>query len=135
MKFLATCALPALLALATGCEKTTATSPTGQKLTLFKPANQALKQGETDDVTVRILRENFEGEVRVSFQDLPSGVSVVSPGPIPAGKDSAVYTLHAAPDAGLVGNHMARVTAEGPGGLSATEMFGISVEARKVAEK
>jgi hypothetical protein len=135
MKILTTFAVLVFLAFAPGCEKATATGPRGQKLTLFKPMDQMLKQGETEEIAVRILRENFEGEVRVTFLDLPQGVTAISTGPIPAGRDSAVYTLHAAPDAGLVGNHMARVKVDGPDGLTASEMFAISVEARKLAGK
>jgi hypothetical protein len=135
MKILTTCAVVLFFAVAPGCEKATAIGPKGQKLTLFKPADQRLRQGETEEIAVRILRENFDGDVRVAFVDLPEGVTAISSGPIPAGKDSVVYTLHAAPDAGLVGNHMARVKVDGPDGLTATEMFAISVEARKLAGK
>ncbi|MEK7466225.1 MAG: hypothetical protein AAB074_02320 [Planctomycetota bacterium] len=135
MKTITRFAILALLAAGIGCEKSMAGVPGGRKLTLFKPANQALKQGETNDIPVMIRRENFDGDVRVAFENLPAGISVIGVNPIAAGKDREVFTLHAAPDARLVGNHMASITVEGPDGLKATEHFGISVAARKVAEK
>ena len=135
MKTLSKVAVLMFLACGVGCERSTAEAPGGKRLTLFQPARQALKQGETNDIAVMIHRENFEGDVRVAFDNLPRGVTVLALRPISAGKDREVYTLHAAPDAGLVANHMARVTVEGPDGLKASEMFGISVEARKLAEK
>ncbi|KAF0246155.1 MAG: hypothetical protein FD180_986 [Planctomycetota bacterium] len=118
-----------------GCDKTTAEAPGGKRLTLFKPANQAMRQGETNDIAVMIRRENFDGDVRVVFENLPRGVTVIAVRPIAAGKDREVYTLHAAPDAGLVGNHMASILVEGPDGLKASEFFGVSIRARKIAEK
>jgi hypothetical protein len=133
MKTFTKLALLALLAAGIGCDRTTAEVPSGKKLTLFKPANQAMRQGETNDISVAIHRENFEGDVRVSFENLPAGVSVIGANPIPAGRDREIFTLHAAPDAKLVGHHMASVTVEGPEGLKATELFGISVDARKIA--
>lgn len=125
----------ALLAVfaAAGCEKATATAPSGKRLTLYRPVDQKLQQGETSEIEILVLRVNFDDAVKVRFQDLPSGVTVLSTPPIPAGRDRGLYTLHAAPDAGIVSNAVARVTVEGPEGLAVTEMFGVTVEARKVA--
>lgn len=135
MKTLTSAMALLFLAVGIGCEKTTAESAGGKRLTLFHPASQVLKQGEISEIQVQVRRENFDGEVRVAFDNLPSGVSVLGLGPIPRDKDRADYTLHAAPDAGIVANHQARVVVQGPDGVTATAEFGISVEARRLAGK
>ncbi|MBI2919709.1 MAG: hypothetical protein HYY18_01340 [Planctomycetes bacterium] len=119
------------LAAATGCEKTTVQGPAGKKLTIVKPADQSLKRGEINEVLVMISRENFGGEVEISFENLPKGVHVADIRPIPSDKSRGTYTLHADPEAGLVENHQVLVTASGPDGMRATEMFGISVREKE----
>lgn len=116
------------LAAATGCEKTTVEGPAGKRLTIVKPADQTLKRGEINEVLVMISRENFGGSVDITFENLPKGVHVVDARPIPSDKSRGTFTLHADPDAGLVEKHSILVTASGPDGMRATEMFLVTVK-------
>ena len=121
------------LAAATGCEKTTVQGPAGKKLTLVRPADQSLKRGETNEVLVMISRENFGGPVEIVFENLPKGVHLVDSRPIPGDKSRGTYTLHAGNDADLVENHQVLVSASGPDGMKATEMFGVTVKDKTAA--
>lgn len=119
--------LMSLAFIGTGCEKTTVEGPAGKKLTLIKPANQTLARGASEKVTVRITRSNFEDPVDIQFKDLPAGVTLVD-GSTKIEKNERTFVLSASPNADLVGNHVALVTATGPDGLSATEQFNITVK-------
>lgn len=128
MKILTRCAAAlALVMFALGCEETSVEGPTGKKLTLSQPSSQTMKRGETNQITISISRSNFADSVGVKFSDLPKGTTVVESKKIDADKNSGTYTLHSAPDADLVANHVAKVTVEGPGGMTATETFKITV--------
>ena len=114
-----------------GCEKATVEGTGGKKLSLTKPSNQTIKQGDTDSVKVHISRDKFRDAVNVRFENLPTGVEVQDKDKkIAAGEDSATFTLKAAGDASLVENHEAKVTIEGPEGIKVTEPFKITVKAK-----
>lgn len=129
--------IPAFLALIAfaiaGCEKTTTEGPQGKKLTIYKPADQTVMRGENNEIAITVARTNFEGALRIQFDDLPKGVKVLDADKgIPAGESRIVFLLHADPDADLVSNHVAKVTVEGPDEMMALETFQISVKDRAV---
>ena len=117
--------LIAVIALA-GCKETTVRGPSGQKLTVVKPAGVSLRRGQTETVTIDLRRENFTDDVKVSIKDLPSGVEAVD-SPAKTTGDSVKIVLRAKDSAALVKNHQAKVNAEGPEGIRATEMLAVSV--------
>jgi hypothetical protein len=128
MKLVTRCAaVLALLLVAVGCEKTSVEGPTGKKLTLLQPTSQTMKRGATNTIDIAVTRSNFSDSVGVKFTDLPKGTTVVEDKKIDSDKNIGTYTLHSAPDAALVANHVAKVTVEGPGGMTATETFKITV--------
>ncbi len=128
MKLVTRCAAAiALVLVALGCEQTSVEGPTGKKLTLLQPTSQSLKRGETNTISITVTRSNFADAVSVKFSDLPKGTTVVESKKIDADKNIGTYTLHSAPDADLVANHVAKVTVEGPDGMTATETFKITV--------
>jgi hypothetical protein len=118
----------AVLVSALGCEKTSVEGAGGKKLTLIAPASQTLKRGETNQIAITVTRSNCADSVAVKFSDLPKGTSVVEDKKIDADKNVGTYTIHSTPDADLVTNHVAKVTVEGPGGMTATESFQVTVK-------
>lgn len=114
-----------------GCEKATVEGPGGKKLSVTKPSDQSVKQGDTDSVKVSISRTNFRDAVTVRFDNLPQGVEIQDKDKkIPAEETSATFTLKAAPDAKIVENHEAKVTVTGPDGMSASEPFKVTVKGK-----
>lgn len=129
------CTLLATILVVAGCQKATVEGPSGKKLTLIKPANQTIKQGDTDKVTVRVNRDNFRDAVTVHFDQLPQGIKVQDQDTtIPAGDSLATFTLKAEPNAPPVDKHETSVTAEGPDGMKVTERFQISVKEKGKVE-
>jgi hypothetical protein len=120
--------LLAALFAGAACEKSTTRGPGDKQLQLVKPADQTLRRGETDEVALTIVRENFSGPVSVKFEGLPAGVDVVENKPIAADETRAVYNLHAANDASLVEGAQVRVTVEGPDMMRTTQTFQVSVK-------
>lgn len=116
--------------LLVGCEKTTVEGPNATKLTLVKPADSTVQRGSTEKVAIVVKRTNFSDPVVVNFTDLPRGVSVTDDGgKIDGGERTFVLT--ADQNADLVSNHAAKVSASGPSGMTATEVFHITVKERK----
>ncbi|HET6575514.1 MAG TPA: hypothetical protein VFG68_18065 [Fimbriiglobus sp.] len=112
------------LAAGVGCNTGTSTAPptsrsTNQsvddakrKLTVTVGESQTITQDTTDEITVRIDRDNFKAPVEIGFTDLPKGVSVVTKEmTIPADKDSLTVTLKAGPDAPPVTDHAVKISA------------------------
>jgi hypothetical protein len=121
----------AALLLPLGCKHSTVQDSQGRSLTLMKPADQTVRQGETDQVAVSISRSGFSDPVSVRFSGLPSGVRVVEADKkIASDQSTANFTLQADPGADLVANHAVRVTAEGPSGVAATQDFKVTVKGR-----
>jgi len=117
----------ALAALALGaCQQTKVEGEGGEKLGLTTPANQWLKQGQTNKVAVQINRDHFTGPVEIEFSNLPTGVTVTDPGPMPAGDFIKNYTLAAAPDAPLVKQHPVKITASARG-MRISQTFEVDV--------
>jgi len=123
-------ALASLVAMA-GCQKTTVEGPEGKKLTVIKPVDQTIKQGEADKVMVKISRANFRDAVTVRFEELPAGVKVQDKdAKIAAGDSTATFTLQAEPNAPPVDKHQAVVTVEGPDGMKASERFQVTIKTK-----
>jgi len=124
---------------AAGCENKTTTTgavpttgPSGKsvvkKLTLKAAAEQTIKQGDTDDVSIKIDRDNFDDAVTIRLNDLPKGITcdrneVI----IPAGSNSIKLTLKAAPDA-EVGEHAVKIDAKAPGVDENVQTFKLTVK-------
>jgi len=121
--------LAAFLALALGCQQTSVEGPGGKKLTVVKPADQTLRRGETNQITLTINRDNFRDPVDVKFENLPKGVQVQDKDKkIATGDNTATFTLVADASADLVENHEVKVSATGPDGMKVTETFRLSVK-------
>lgn len=126
----------ALVPVFTGCksskvEKQDPVTGEEYRLTLLKPADQTIRQGEMNKVAIAINRDNFSDPVTVRFDNLPRGIHVMeSEKKIESGENIVSYTLHADPDADLVGKHLVNVTVEGPDGLATTETFALTVKGK-----
>lgn len=125
-------ALPSLVALlvaTAGCTReSSASGKAGTRLTLSKPADQTLVQGESNKVTVSIDRTGFAESVRVAFSNLPPGVSVTEDAIAP-GESSRAFVFVAKPDAGIVDKRIVTVTAQGAG-ISTSQTFELSVKSK-----
>jgi len=120
------------LVLATGlaaCASTTATGPHGEELTLVKPADQTVRRGETNKVSVYVRREKLDDPIELKIEGLPQGVEVVERDPrVAAGSNLAELTLYARPDADLVSGHAVKVTAKARDELVAIQWFHVDVK-------
>lgn len=121
-----------VVAGAVGCERTSIRGASGKRLTLYKPADQTLVRGENNPIAIVISRERFSSSVKIRFENLPKGVTVVEKKEIAPLLDRAVFTLHASPSADLVSNNEVRVVAEGPDGLAVAERFLLTVKDRGI---
>lgn len=101
----------------------------GEKLVLYRPGNVSLKRGDAEKVTVRLKRENFSEDVKISVSQLPAGVEAVD-APRTTSSDSIEVVLRATDGADLVKNHRVMITAEGPEGIRTTETFKVTVRDR-----
>jgi len=123
------------LALATvfwGCSSTKAINDSGQKLIVYRPANQTIHQGDKDEVDIRVAREDFDDALTVSVTDLPDGVKVLNENmTIERHEGKFTLTLMAETDAPVVKDHIVYVRVSANNGLGAQESFRISVEANK----
>jgi hypothetical protein len=121
------------LALAAGlaaCSSTSsATGPRGESLTLVKPADQTVRRGETNKVSVWVRRDKFDAPIELTVDNLPRGLEVVErTARVEPGYDSTEFTLYAKPDADLVAGHAVRVTASAGGDMKAVEWFHVAVK-------
>ena len=67
------CIVPGL-----GCASTSTSSTTAErKITLSKPGDLTLKRGETDDIVIKVWKQNINSDVSVRFDNLPRGVQVL----------------------------------------------------------
>lgn len=111
-----------------GCGGTSVSGPEGKKLTLVRPAGQTLHRGDVNRVAVTVLCENIATDITIRFHDLPDGVKIVEADRTMNPNELVVnFTLHASNDADLVSNFAAKVTAEGPDGILATETLMLTI--------
>jgi hypothetical protein len=131
MKLMCLCLASTLMVLG-ACSSTTSTSErTGAALTIVEPADQSIRQGDTNKIMIAVTRDNFDAPVRIRFTGLPAGVSIGESDPtIPSGDNIKEFTLRADQDAAIVTNHYVRVTAIGQDGLETTEAFQLTVRER-----
>jgi hypothetical protein len=129
MKNLSFAVLAAAVLFSAGCSTTTSHGPNGSALTLLEPSNQTIERGTTNDIMIAVDRGGFSGPVAIRFDGLPHGVSIVDANPTIQADDNVVmFTMKATRDAAIVSNQYVTVTATGPGELSSTESFKMSVE-------
>ncbi|MBI3864649.1 MAG: hypothetical protein HY290_22455 [Planctomycetia bacterium] len=133
-----------LALLIAGCQETTSTGPAPatsggppatrsqteiKKLSLTAAKAQTIKQGDTDDVAIKINRDNFNDAVTIRLNDLPKGVELIgNEAVIPAGQNSITLQLKAAPDA-EVGEHKVQIDAKAPGLADNVQTFTLTVKA------
>lgn len=123
----------AAAALAAGCRKAATTTIPAQperRLTLVQPSKLTLERGGMAKADIRIKRQDVPGDVSIRFDKLPKGVEVVDADQRIPG-EAAAFTLRAGDGADLVANHVAQVTAAGPGGITVTESLEITVTEKK----
>lgn len=130
--------LPLLAAVVavSGCSSTTASGSRDRSITIVRPSDQTLRRGEINKVAIAILRQGFRADIQVSFEGLPAGVRVIEADRRFTEDDVVVtYTLFADNDAPPVREARVMVTAEGPDGLSASEVFHVTVDAGETGMK
>jgi len=132
-KLFAPLAVVAVVALVNaGCETHTATNPndTTKSLTLSKPSNVTIKQGETNSLDIKISRKGFNEAADVRFDGLPKGVSVQEQDRrIPKDRNSTTFNLKADVDAPPLNDHPVTVVTSG-GGTEVRETFNVTVRAK-----
>lgn len=106
--------------------ESTVSGQAGAKLTIIAPAPVTITRGGTAEVKMVITRDGIKDPVSISFQELPTGVTVAAADTKIVGLEGT-YTLKAADDAQLVANHHAHVKATGTGNISATVDLVITV--------
>lgn len=119
-----------LLPTLSGCEQRTSADALGRKLTIVLKSDQVIAPGEADDVLVTIGRTDLAGPVEIEFSNLPSGVIVTNPGPIPSSDAMRTYKLLASPGATGVDDHRVTVTAK-LNGTEVREGFALTVTPKK----
>lgn len=121
-----------------GCQESTSTGPatttteTGKpaikKLSLVAATGQTIKQGNTDDVSIKITRDNFNDPVTIRLNDLPAGVELIgNEVVIPSGQNSITLQLKAAPDA-ATGDYKVKIDAQAPGLADNVQTFTLTVK-------
>ncbi len=108
--------------------ESSASGRAGTRLSLSKPVDQSMAQGESNRVAVTIGRTGFADPVNVTFSNLPHGVRVDGD-VIPEGDSKKTFVLVASPDAGLVSRHIVTVQASGAG-ITTSQTFELTVSAR-----
>ena len=88
-----------------------------------------LSQGESKNVTIALRRgKNFDQEVKLSFENLPTGTTIEPSHPIvKSGETDAKITIHAGADA-AVGDHDITVKGQPATGAAATNHFTVTVK-------
>jgi len=119
-----------------GCRTTTARGTDDRRITIVPPLDQSLRHGEINKVAITVLRKGFSSDITIRFDGLPSGVRVIEADRRFTEDDVIVsYTLHAANDAPVIREALVTVTAEGPEGLAASEVFHVTVKAEETGMK
>jgi hypothetical protein len=104
-----------------GCDKGTSTAPSTdpgrpnaeRRLSVTSPGSQTITQDRTNEMTISINRDRFEGPVEIKLDNLPKGVELVTQDmTIPSDKSSVKATLKAAPDATPVTDHEVKAIAK-----------------------
>jgi len=122
-------ALIALVALANGCSSGGATTPVVGSIVLsLSPTSATIQQGASTQVTGTVTRTNFTGDIAISVNGAPTGVSgSVTLAPVNGG-NSAQVTLSAS-NSTVVGTYSLTVVAKGSGIDSTTATFTLTIAA------
>jgi uncharacterized membrane protein len=120
-----------------GCDKGTPGGPGADKDSKIKLAddsfnlsvpNTKLKQGETQDVVIGISRgKNFQEDVVLVFDDLPTGVSAEPASPTIKPGDSKVTVKLKAKDDAALGDHAFKVKGKPSKGKESTNEAKVTV--------
>ena len=118
-----------------GCKRETGSESTvsgqgGAQLTIHQPDAVTLMRGGAAKVHVIIDRRNVTDPVAITFQNLPTGVTVV-PADAKIVDTEGDYTLQAAADAQLVAGDHVLLTASAPSGASATVDLIVTVKEKQ----
>ena len=125
-------ALTGVFCVGYGCRESTVHGADGSTIKVTKPADQTVRQGEAEQLSVTVTRNKVADPITLRITNLPAGVRVVENDKrLPSDQVTATFTLQADPTAALVSNHAAMVTAEGPGGLSASATFQVTVKEKR----
>lgn len=134
MKWLSFVVVAGLLVGVAGCAeekdkgKGTVKGKDDKELTLSPPSDLTLEQGGSKEVEVKITRKKFDDAVKISFSDLPEGVSVKEGNTeIPKGADSAKFTLEAKDKATVQEGGRAKVKASS-GDMKIEKEFKVNVK-------
>jgi hypothetical protein len=142
LKLWSAVAIAALLAV--GCEQTTTSTapltttnntgtPAVKKLSLTAAEKQTIVRGGTDDLTIKIDRQNFNAPVAIRLSQLPQGVEARSGEiVIPPGEVSATVKLKAADDA-QVGEFKVDIDAQTAGLPDNVQTFTLAVKEKGTA--
>jgi hypothetical protein len=88
-----------------------------------------VKQGGTAPLEIEIDRgKNMSGDVSLSFDGLPAGVSIDPASPIVLASESKANLTVSAMDSAVVGEYTVNVKAHPPSGVDATNLLKIKVE-------
>lgn len=98
--------LIAIFLIPAGCRRQgsegTVEGPEGEKLKLGVPEKTVIAQGKEEKFSVGIQREKVQGEVKITFENPPEGLTIIpEEETVPADKNQTFFTLKAAPDAKL----------------------------------
>jgi len=115
-----------------GCEHHTSTSPDGNKsISLTKPSNATITQGETANMDIKISRKGFNEPVTVRFEGLPEGVTVEEKdNQIAKDSNSTRFTLKAAANAAPVTDKAVTVITSASGIPEVRDSFNVTVRAK-----
>jgi len=128
--------------LAAGCEQTTISTgpvmsnektgtPMVKKLSLTAAPQQTIIRGGTDDVAIKISRENFDAPVTIRLSELPQGIEAPATEiVIPAGQVSTTVKLKAADDAN-VGEFKVDIDAQAEGLPDNVQTFTLAVKEKQ----
>jgi hypothetical protein len=129
--------------IAVGCGQTTTTTgpatsdkngtPAVKKLSVTAATQQTIALGGTDEVAIKISRENFNDPVTIRLSDLPQGIETPDKEVVvPAGEVAAKFKLMANEDA-KVGDFKVEIDAQAPGLEDNVQTFTLSVKAKETA--
>jgi len=134
MRWLSLLVAAGLTVGALGCQHSTETTGEGgKKLKLSVPATSTtVRQGETAPITIKVTKQNFDDDVKLTFSQLPEGVKIKeSNTKIDKGGKEATFHLEADAKAKLQDGHKATVSATGGGMTAGPEEFTINVKEKK----
>lgn len=123
------CLFPTLLF--SSCRDSTVHGAQARGLTITKPADQSIRQGESLPLTFRIVRSQSTDPVTVRVTNLPAGVKSSQAEQILAREESnATFMFNADPTASVGVQEGVKITAETAGGLTASETFALTIKAK-----